>query len=258
MKVKTLSYRKGQSAQFNWVFIIFAGAVVLAFFAVFVFKYADLENKKTNIQILRTVDGNIEVLESSGEDMYCDTSISQDCLSLGLKSKLKYYCIENKSVIDINGEALELKDEVVFMPSSMHTRDLSFWIKSWDYPYHVANLLFITNPERKFYFVYDSQENKDYIESLEMPVIFNYEVVSKSEFKGSNGIYFTNSMPSEGLHVNEGNKIITFIKEGKQISYIDDQLLVGAFFVDDFKTYKCGLERSINRLDKIFQIRAVS
>lgn len=253
-----LKFRKAQSEQFNWVFIVFAGAVILVFFTVFLFKYTDLENKKTNIEILRTIDGNIEVLESSGEDLYCDTSVSKDCLSLGLKAKLKFTCFNDRSVIDVNNEKLDLKDEIVFMPTNLYTKDLGFWIKSLNYPYFISNILYITNSERKFYFVYDNLENEEFIESLQIPDIFNYEVVSLNDFKSQEGVvvFFTNSMPNynKGLYVNKRINEVTFLKEKNKINYINEQLLIGAFFVDDFNTYQCALERAKKRLNLVSQV----
>ena len=55
---------KGQ-AYFNWVFIIIIGAVFLAFFTGFAFKYKDMQEKKTEIIILNNLDTALTNLQGS-------------------------------------------------------------------------------------------------------------------------------------------------------------------------------------------------
>ena len=45
--------KKGQGDQFNWIFIIIAGAVILGFFTMFIFRYIELEEKKQDIETVK-------------------------------------------------------------------------------------------------------------------------------------------------------------------------------------------------------------
>ena len=55
---------KSQS-ELNWVFILIIGAIILAFFTAFAFKYKSLQDEKTSIEILNTMDNSLTSLKTS-------------------------------------------------------------------------------------------------------------------------------------------------------------------------------------------------
>src|SRR3989344_3360325 len=52
-------------AEFNWIFIIIAGAIILAFFTGFAFKYKALQEEKISVQLLTRLDNTLSSLKSS-------------------------------------------------------------------------------------------------------------------------------------------------------------------------------------------------
>ena len=48
--------KRGQGIQFNWIFVVIAGVIFLAFFAFFGARYYDLEQSKENAKFLRELD----------------------------------------------------------------------------------------------------------------------------------------------------------------------------------------------------------
>jgi len=42
--------KRGQGVQFNWIFVIVAGAIILGFFVMFIFKFVELQEKRQDVQ----------------------------------------------------------------------------------------------------------------------------------------------------------------------------------------------------------------
>lgn len=57
--------RKGFVIQFNWIFILIAGALFLAFFVAFSFRYSSLQEERTQLEILQNLDLAIANLQAS-------------------------------------------------------------------------------------------------------------------------------------------------------------------------------------------------
>ena len=55
---------KSQS-ELNWIFIIVAGAIILIFLTGFAFKYKSLQEEKTSIELVNTLDNTLTSLKSS-------------------------------------------------------------------------------------------------------------------------------------------------------------------------------------------------
>ena len=51
--------------QFNWIFILIAGAIFLAFFVAFTFRYSSIQEEKTRLEILQNLDIAIANLQAS-------------------------------------------------------------------------------------------------------------------------------------------------------------------------------------------------
>src|SRR3989344_3256328 len=56
---------KKATIQFNWIFILIAGAIFLAFFVTFAFRYASLQESRTQLEILQNLDIAIANLQAS-------------------------------------------------------------------------------------------------------------------------------------------------------------------------------------------------
>ena len=45
--------KKGDGEQFNWIFVIIAGSIILGFFVLFVFKFVELQEKRHDVKAVR-------------------------------------------------------------------------------------------------------------------------------------------------------------------------------------------------------------
>src|SRR3990167_6878500 len=119
--------KRGQGAQFNWIFILFAGIIVLGFFSVFIFKYIELENKKASFRIVRNFNEQLNLLETS-------SVFGGDLIRLGVVTKLDFICSGDDSLVTVNDEkelTLNLGDKIVFAPNSIRDKNLGGWVYEW-------------------------------------------------------------------------------------------------------------------------------
>ena len=77
--------------QFNWIFVIIVGALILLFFTGFVIKYKELQEKKQEIILLNNFDEALKSLERSG---------FKTSTSLNLFKEIKVNCNENVFIND--------------------------------------------------------------------------------------------------------------------------------------------------------------
>lgn len=236
--------------QFNWIFVLVAGGIILSFFILFAFKYVELKDKELNFEIGKTIDKNIRLLETS--ELYLETNLK-------IKPKVEFQCINDNSFFVVNDDYIQdLKEEIVF-GDKFNTNKLKFWVVPWKYPFHVANFLFIGD-ERKYYLVYD-QESRDYVESLDIPYIFDVKKISINEAYNLKGkvIYFNNDIiPDNYDEVNsyEDNGYIAF--NGERIRYYGTEMVLAYIFSNE-ENFECSVKGALKRLQlmsKLYRYKA--
>lgn len=265
--------KRGQGEQFNWLFVIIAGAIILSFFIVFTFKYIALQEKRQDAALARTFGENIHLLEASGIESYF---IDDSSFKLGVTTKLDFICEEDTSTIVVNNNfGQDIKNEVVFAPTSLTTSSIDAWIYSWDYPYYIANIIYLSDPGRAYYLIHDVR-SKEFVEDLEIPEIFNVykqdkriPIDSRKEDQAT-VIYFTSvdsqdirELEEEFENVNvlsvdlQQEKIIFYDERGTEegtAPYYGPAVLFGAFFSTSFEDYQCSLTRALKRFERVTEL----
>src|SRR3989338_7298406 len=165
--------KKGEGEQFNWIFVIVAGSIILGFFIMFTFKYVELQEKRQDVDTVRFFGGKVIAASSRlqvGSGGAAIDSNEQEGLRFGYNVNLGYRCSVNESAIIINkgdNAWYKLKDEVVFMDSSMKVNSLDLWILPWNYPFFVTNFIYLGDPKTTFYLVWDGS-TKEFVENLDV------------------------------------------------------------------------------------------
>ncbi|MEM4242836.1 MAG: hypothetical protein QXM31_02955 [Candidatus Woesearchaeota archaeon] len=141
--------KKGIELQFNWIFIMIAGAVILAFFFGIVQNQRSLSEKKLSLTLASHMDavftGAIES-RGTGQDLVIPApGIAFSCSST---------C---DCLYKIGKEPTSLDGKILFAPALIKDQDARALALEWKVPFRAANFLFITNPLVKYYFVYDSE-----------------------------------------------------------------------------------------------------
>jgi len=281
--------KKAQGEQFNWIFVIVSGAIILGFFTMFTFQYITLQEKRQHVESLRffgNVLGIAEKLNIGGSGSSVNSYDTQG-LRFGYNVPLEYYCDETDARIIIGGKnkdfipSYNLKDEVVFINEKMIVNGLDLGLMPWKFPFQITNFIYLSDPKKQYYAVYD-QSSKEYVDNLEekYSVIFNlfndgsinrYEKTEINKLKpkeNSKIIIFSNRKPSENkikeligenknvnlIYVDYNNKKINYFEDdnfGEDIDYYSDEIMLGAFFTDNQENYQCSINRAKKKLSTV-------
>lgn len=253
--------KKGQEAQFNWIFILVAGMIVLGFFAVFIFKYVELQNKKASFEIVRNLDNQLGLLETA--------SVSGTLIQLGLVSKVELNCIGNDFFAVVNGQtdlSYNLGDKIVFAPDIIKDKNMAGWINSWDYPFLVTKFMYLSGSKYKYIFVGTAPEeinkipsdifnieNTGTVESIKDPD--NTKVVFFSDNNNANDL--VKKYPTlNAVSIDVANKKVKFYK-GDSVSefdYYGEAFLFGAIFAGNAGNYECAMNNALKRLALVSKI----
>ncbi len=263
--------KKAQGAQFNWIFVILAGGIILGFFVLFTAKFVDLQQQKANFLVAKNIENNIQILKTSSTDLYCESGADENCFSLGEKTKLEFYCQDGNNKLRINNKLdHDLKGETLYAPTALATKDLDFWVKPWNYPFHIANFVFINSPDKRFYIIFD-QSTSDFVNLLDIPVIFKIEKIPSSKINSilpnSRVLFITAAEPPESVvsslkskkiassFINiEKNKLKFYDAEEKEIDYFGEAELLGSIFSDSTFNFLCNQVQGKKQLSQISQI----
>ncbi len=264
--------KRGEGIQFNWIFVIVAGAIILGFFVMFIFKFVELQEKRQDVQTVRFFSTGVISASSKlqiGSGGAAVDSQGDDGIRFGYNTNLGYECIEGDASVLVNrGDSAwyKLKDEVVFMDREIKFGALDgvdLWILPWSYPYHVTNFIYLANSKTKIYLVYDSS-GREVAGGLEVSSVFNVEVLSVEDLEeaesGSKVVFFTRSEPgfdmlsriSAGKDINfvyiAGNKAKFFDEVWSEgVEFYSEEQLYGAIFSNNADIFECNINRALDR-----------
>ncbi len=130
--------------QFNWIFILVAGVLILSLVVGFSLGWikisgktstlSSLGNLKTRITATGVVEGESKFMEIPNLD-------------------LKYDCSQFKSS-GVSGPGLATN--LLFAPPELKGTGLQVWTYSWFVPFYAGNFIFATTPEAKYNVIYDN------------------------------------------------------------------------------------------------------
>jgi len=136
--------KKGFELQFHWIFILLAGGLILGFFLSVAYKHQNLSEQRLELSLSAQTEsvftaaikgkGAAQVIPNPGISFECTKGC--DC-SFGIGSARRSF--GQKSVFALTSKS----------PS------LVVWSREIRLPYRVANVLLITDPQAKYYFVGD-------------------------------------------------------------------------------------------------------
>jgi hypothetical protein len=274
--------KRAEGEEYNWIFVIVAGTIILGFFVMFVFNYVQLQEKKQDVDTVRFFGGKVLGIASKlqvGSGASIDTN-EQEGLRFGYNVDLTYDCDVNISKILVNQEKsvwYKLQDEILFMNNNMKINSLDLWVLPWSFPFYVTNFIYVADPKTNFYLVKDFSSN-DFVDKLEVSSAFKTEKVKKENLKikeYSKVIFFLSSKPTtseikkiKGYFKNVDFVFVDLTKsevsfyEGENwgettqfyISGNNKAQLYGSFFTDNAEDYQCNINRAMQKLKVVSKV----
>lgn len=267
--------------QFNWIFILAIGAIILLFFSVIIIRQKNISEVSTSSLILK----NLEAILSGAE------------VSIGLtnsvkipKTKIEFEC--NRYRVGKVSKQFEVMS--IFTPSIIESNKLITWTLDWSLPYRVTNLLYLTSPEIRYVFVpgpgvtdcaTDPAKTcfgKDVFNSA--PEEIRKEIIDDVSGIRDEGddhiriIFFdeTPTLPSDLIDTKKGtvsglavytsgtdNGKLEFLYHDRNAPnfyikdssyYINEPTLFGAIFADNPEIYNCVMETAFKKLNIVSQV----
>lgn len=154
MKYDKKRYKRAAiEIQFNWVFILIVGALIMGFFFSIIQRQKQVADAKlaqdalVNLDLIisgtkssRGLAGIIEPLPPVGITISCNSRL---CTGFGCASS---YGIKDFGQRDIS-------TTVIAGPSLIKGSRLTTWTLDWNVPFWVSNFLYLTSPEARYVFV---------------------------------------------------------------------------------------------------------
>jgi hypothetical protein len=166
-------------SQIHWMFILIAGAIILAFFISIVnnlLKNNESSVVVTIVQDLQTVTTGASISKGTSQLL---TKPNYDFL---------YACTECLCQFEINKIPVPLGETVIFAPSKIRGKDMLAWTLDWNAPFRVTNFLYLTTPRVLYVLVYepgvDSEVLFEYVNET-LPTRLNTKYISPGEVPNS-------------------------------------------------------------------------
>ena len=184
---------KGQvTVQFNWIYVMVAGAAILLFFIMIITQQKEMSEKRLNYKVMNILE-NIFTGSTVAENTknFLDTSGVRNEVfqfrceldeSGGIYDVFSYYGISGSSA------SIESPLSVVVAPLNIKTNKMILWSMPYKLPFKVMDFLFVTSKNTKYYVVSDGSSDF-YIELLNSTNGLNVEFIDNVGEVEYNGEY---------------------------------------------------------------------
>jgi hypothetical protein len=268
--------KKAVEMQFHWIFILIAGALILGFFFSFALKQRAVGQERLQYTLISQVD---DILAKSQLKGGTAQHIPTPRQGIGFSCTTGCDCAFQ---IDNAQRQFNLP---IFSPSLIKGQDTFIWSMEWEQPYRVTNFLFLTNPDHKYYLVYDpanglsSKLHSEITKNIPPPITQNKEIVTQFNYQNvtvgelssleeedfehkfifihTNPIVPTdfNKVAAQAIKIDE-TKITFLSKTKRQNTFQENDIqrhigltsIYAAIFAQDGAMYTCGIEHALGKL----------
>ncbi len=258
--------KKAFEIQFNWIFVLIAGAAILIFFTSILIKQKNITQSSTNIEMLKQMENII-----AGASVSTDTIVPLEIPNF----EIKISC--NK--VSIGSSSIQYQNLILFAPTLIKGNKIVTQTLAFKEPYKSTNLVFITSTQAKYILVGGDalfkEINKTLPAELDMETFALYD---PSKIKNSNNykvklIFFNVNFPSSvpdlpdsdvtALRVTgdiEKGTIDFYKKDGKSFTlsensaYIGKSSLIAAIYAENSEIYRCNMNNVFSKNSLVTQV----
>lgn len=281
-----MAYKTSKKAQvdiqFNWIFVMIAGFLILLFFIGIVVKQKDLSKMEISSSKATELRGII-----TSSQVSTDTKNAIDLPDISIE-----FVCDSKDVSQfrVQGAAsINLPTEPVFSPDLVQGEKIILKAVEFSAPFKITNLLFLSSPDIRYIFVFDQNTADDFALSLynKMPADIYKEKISYSQLSNLKDnknykvkfIFFDiskdlipkipeklDSMSNKDISAvsvsGTGSKIDFFKKQGSSFVYdgssfyLDDSMIYGSIFSESRESYECNMRKVFKRFAFVASVYA--
>ena len=279
------SYRSGRTdplpgrkaaveVQFNWIFIVIAGAVILSIFAAIVLKQKTVSEAASRATLLNVLSAIAAGSEAASGVM--------NVLELP-EASIEFEC----NLIHIGAQSQQFQQMMLFAPSVARTSPLLVQTKEWSIPYRITNVVYFSTPKIRYILVGSSPLAKAINKSLPAALNVEFYPALPTSLRIQNAdhtrVVFAGASPQfpAPLSKIDDDKMsalaitgdgsggtISFYRKSetrwdlvKTYPYLRQEMLLGAVLTDDPGQYACiatNMFRKVDLVTDIYQRRAAA
>lgn len=153
-----MKFKKGIAIQFNWIFILVIGALILIFFFAIINKQRTFSEQSLDKETLEYFDNII-----SGTNIKIGTVENTSLGSFALELSPDFIKIAGST-----WEGIPLRNRIVFSPNLIKGDKLISYADYWSIPYKVDYFIYLTSNEVRYIIIDDvsTEEDRVYINQL--------------------------------------------------------------------------------------------
>jgi len=182
--------------QFNWVFVLIVGAVLLGFFFMMISSQSQKSDTSISMSLARTLSS---ILDSTAQK---SGTVKEYVLPSGFNLEFQCDSTQNLFNYKLNGiKAADIKYDVIFAPKELIGNNIYTWTKEWELPdeqgLSITTFLYVTNKNQGYFFYNESS--------------YNFELLY-SQFPKNLSVHLGNTEQLDQINTRANYKFSTFIK----------------------------------------------
>ena len=252
--MNTMNKKGYLQISFGWLFAIIVGIVIIALAIYFVTKIGGtqdtIQSAKTSKEIgilLNPLETSFESAVTSSVIFPEETRIYNRCDNHdnfgNQKIEIMQKSINNKW--SKTGIEASFQNKYIFSERNSEGKTFYIFSKPFEFPFKVANLMYITSASTNYCFIDAPEDIEDEISDLKQPNLKLEKECSEEDVKVCFGY------GSCDIEIDYDAKKVE--KEGEIMYFETDALMYAAIFSDK-ATYKCQLKRLMQRIEQLSNI----
>lgn len=233
--------KRGAGEEFNWIFVVFSGALLFVFLVGFGVKYMELKEKQQNMEISRGVDLLFQGFDEA--NLYKNVSFE------GFSFNLTFNC--DKFIVN-NEVSRPYNDKIVFAPKTLTSESLFVWANSVRFPFDAGNMIYLTSIETTYAF---NGKALGLIEDLPLPLMSSV-VNDNADVNVFYGV--PSSFNGKAISFDNANNGRVYFYEDGELKgssyYYSKEFMYGAIFAQTYEQYECGMSRFLERTENLRDI----
>lgn len=271
MTYKFLLRKKGViEVQFNWLFILIIGAVILMVFSGIIMKQKDSSENSRNVLVLNSLAAILSGSEAS--------SGTVNVVRIP-DSKIEFSC----NRYSISGLSKQMDVMNSFSPKNFNGNQMIILSLDFSLPYRVTNAIYLTSPNYRYALIGSSETSRKVGKLFPNETLFSLsENLDDIDYLGEEKVrlvFFDNHI-DDGTDVpliysrlsndkvtalnvigtSDTGKLEFFMKSGEKFVkleesyYLTPESILGAIFSDDGEIYNCVMENIFKKLNIVSSI----